>query len=153
MSRGRSKKEGDIEPKAGSRLWAVHTEPDMGLELTDHEIMTWAEVRCLTDRATQVPPEWVWNQIEWKYKTHSLCISLFLHLGHQNSCPTLILALSPTNAHCIQNYGATIQLWSCHISALKGSEVSHCRHRTKSTFFSKILYDFTPAFAPSLISY
>ena len=34
----------DTEFKAGSRLWAVSTEPDAGLELTDREIMTWAEV-------------------------------------------------------------------------------------------------------------
>ena len=30
----------DTESKAGSRLWAVSAEPDVGLELTDHEIMT-----------------------------------------------------------------------------------------------------------------
>ena len=46
---------GDIESKAGSRLWAVSTEPDTGLELTDCEIMTWAEVGRLTDWATQAP--------------------------------------------------------------------------------------------------
>ena len=34
MSRGGAKIEGDTEPKAGSRLWAVSTEPDAGLELT-----------------------------------------------------------------------------------------------------------------------
>ena len=33
------------------------TEPDVGLELTNHEIMTWAEVRRLTNWATQVPPQ------------------------------------------------------------------------------------------------
>ena len=36
-------------------LWAVSTEPDAGLELTDREIMTWAEVGRLTDQATQAP--------------------------------------------------------------------------------------------------
>ena len=46
---------GDTESEAGSRLWAVNTEPDAGLELTNHEIMTWAEVRPLTDWATQAP--------------------------------------------------------------------------------------------------
>ena len=45
----------DTESEAGSWLWAVNTEPDTGLELTDWEIMTWAEVRRLTDWATQVP--------------------------------------------------------------------------------------------------
>ena len=47
-------REGDTESEAGSRLWAVRTEPDMGLEFTDHKIMTWAEVRHLNDWATQV---------------------------------------------------------------------------------------------------
>ena len=48
-------REGDRESEAGSRLWAVSTEPDAGLELMNHEIMTWAEVRCSIDWATQVP--------------------------------------------------------------------------------------------------
>ena len=47
--------EGDTESETGSRLWAVSTEPDVGLELTDREIVTWAEVGRLTDRATQAP--------------------------------------------------------------------------------------------------
>ena len=50
-----SEREGDTESEAGSRLWAVSTEPDMGLKLMDCEIMTWAEVGCLTDWATQAP--------------------------------------------------------------------------------------------------
>ena len=33
-------REGDTESKAGSRVWAVSAEPDAGLELTGHEIMT-----------------------------------------------------------------------------------------------------------------
>ena len=40
MSRGGAEREGDTESKAGSRLRAVNTEPDVGLELTDREIMT-----------------------------------------------------------------------------------------------------------------
>ena len=40
MSGGGAEREGDTESEAGSRLWAVSTEPDAGLELTDHEIMT-----------------------------------------------------------------------------------------------------------------
>ena len=55
MNRGGPEREGDTESETGSRLWAVSTEPDAGLELTDREIMTWAEVGCLTDWATQVP--------------------------------------------------------------------------------------------------
>ena len=37
---GQREREGDTESKAGSRLWAVRTEPDAGLELTNLEIMT-----------------------------------------------------------------------------------------------------------------
>ena len=55
ISGGGAKKEGDTESEAGSRLWAVSTEPEVGLELTDREIMTRAEVGRLTDWATQVP--------------------------------------------------------------------------------------------------
>ena len=40
MSRGGAEKEGDTGSKAGSRLQAVSTEADAGLELTNREIMT-----------------------------------------------------------------------------------------------------------------
>ena len=40
MTGGGSKREGDTESETGSRLQAVSTEPDVGLELTDREIMT-----------------------------------------------------------------------------------------------------------------
>ena len=39
-SRGGAEREGDTESEAGSRLRAVSTEPDAGLELTKGEIMT-----------------------------------------------------------------------------------------------------------------
>ena len=39
-SRGGAERETDTESEAGSRLGAVSTELDTGLELTDHEIMT-----------------------------------------------------------------------------------------------------------------
>ena len=52
-----AEREGDTESEAGSGLWAISPEPDAGLELTDREIMTWAEVGRLTDWATQVPRE------------------------------------------------------------------------------------------------
>ena len=42
-------REGDTEFKAGSRLPAVSTEPNVALEPTNCEIMTWAKVRCPTD--------------------------------------------------------------------------------------------------------
>ena len=58
--RGRVReREGDTESETGSRLWAVSTEPDAGLELTNREIMTWAEVGCSTDWATQAPPKFI----------------------------------------------------------------------------------------------
>ena len=46
-------REGDTESETGSRLWAVSTEPDAGLELTSREITTRAEVGRSADRATQ----------------------------------------------------------------------------------------------------
>ena len=53
MSGGGAEKEGDTESEAGSRLRAVSTEPTVGLEPTNQEIMTWAEVRCQTNWTTQ----------------------------------------------------------------------------------------------------
>ena len=40
MSGGREERGGDTESKAGSRLRAVSTESNVGLELTNREIMT-----------------------------------------------------------------------------------------------------------------
>ena len=40
MNRGEAEREGDTESEAGSRLGAVSTEPDAGLELSNCEIMT-----------------------------------------------------------------------------------------------------------------
>ena len=40
MNGGRSEREGDRESEAVSRLGAVSTEPEAGLELTDPEITT-----------------------------------------------------------------------------------------------------------------
>ena len=40
MSRGGAEREGDTESEAGFRLWAVSTEPDVGLKPTNREIMT-----------------------------------------------------------------------------------------------------------------
>ena len=55
VGEGQREREGDTESKAGSKLWAVSTEPYGGLKLTKNEIMAWAEYRGLTDWATQVP--------------------------------------------------------------------------------------------------
>ena len=46
---GEGQREGDTESETGSRLQAVSTEPDAGLELTDREIVTRAEVGRLTN--------------------------------------------------------------------------------------------------------
>ena len=40
MSRGGAEREGDTESEAGSRLRAVGTEPDVGLEPMNQEIVT-----------------------------------------------------------------------------------------------------------------
>ena len=40
MSRGGAEREGDTESEAGSKLRAVSTEPDTGLEPTSGEIIT-----------------------------------------------------------------------------------------------------------------
>ena len=74
MTRGGAEREGDTESKAGSRLQAVSTEPDAGLELTDREIVTWAEVGRPTDRATQAPPHYTFSneQHTWKALKGSL---------------------------------------------------------------------------------
>ena len=59
VSRGGAERETHThtESKTGSMLSAVSTEPSVGLELTNHEIITWAEFGHLTDRATQAPLE------------------------------------------------------------------------------------------------
>ena len=54
---GQGQTEGDTESEAGSGLRAVATEPDARFELTDREIMTWAEVGRSTYWATQEPQE------------------------------------------------------------------------------------------------
>ena len=52
---GEEQREGDTESEAGFRLWAVSTEPNVGLEPTNCELMTRAEIRRSTDWATQAP--------------------------------------------------------------------------------------------------
>ena len=46
---GEGQRERETEYEAGSRLRAVSTEPDVGLELTDREIMTLAKVGHLAN--------------------------------------------------------------------------------------------------------
>ena len=49
VSGGGAEREGGTESEAGSRLRAVSTEPGVGLELMNCEIMTGAEVGRQTD--------------------------------------------------------------------------------------------------------
>ena len=41
MNGGGAEREGDTESEIGFRLRAISPEPDVGLELTDREIVTW----------------------------------------------------------------------------------------------------------------
>ena len=67
---GGAEREGGTECEAGSRLWAVSREPDVGLKLKNCEIMTWAEVGHLTNWATQGSP----NSASWCLHTgNALC--------------------------------------------------------------------------------
>ena len=79
VSRGGSEREGDTESKAGSRLWAVSTDPDMGLKPTNLKITTWAEVGRSTHWATQVPLfVFLKNQI-WLDAFPLMCVFSLFH--------------------------------------------------------------------------
>ena len=52
-----AERQGETESEADSRFWDVSTEPYAGLEVTNCEIMTWAEVGSLTKWATQLSPD------------------------------------------------------------------------------------------------
>ena len=52
---GGAQRERETQSEADSRLWAVSAEPEAGLELTSHEIMTWTKVWCWTYWATDTP--------------------------------------------------------------------------------------------------
>ena len=78
-SRGGAERQEDTKAKAGSRLWAVSTELHTGLEPTNHEIMTWAEVRFLTNRVTQAPLRWFLFICLYRFWTgYSFVVYLFL---------------------------------------------------------------------------
>ena len=44
MSGGGAERDRDTESETGSRLRAISPEPDVGLELTDREIVTWLKL-------------------------------------------------------------------------------------------------------------
>ena len=54
---GERQRERETDSEAGSRLWAVSTEPDAGRKPMNCEIMTWAKVEHLANWATQAPPK------------------------------------------------------------------------------------------------
>ena len=89
MSGGGAESEGDTESAVGSRLWAVSTEPDVGLELKNREIMTWAEVGRLTDWATQAPLKCVFRVLSTTLK-----ILFFWYLEIQFSCDHFLVFLN-----------------------------------------------------------
>ena len=80
---GRGRERGIHRIRAGSRLWAISTEPDLGLELTDLEIMTWAKVGWLSDWATQVPLICVFLSL--MSLTMSSALSLFVLISVSSS--------------------------------------------------------------------
>ena len=101
-SRGGTEREGDTETKTGSRLWGVSTEPNAGIELTNCEIITWAEVRRLNNWAIHAPqfsllfkkrnsilPPWPiqyllrWLQISSRCKSSGANVFLY---NSQNGC-------------------------------------------------------------------
>ena len=53
VSRGGAERDRNTESEAGSRLWAVSTEPNAGLKLVNYDIMTRAKVGRLSNWATQ----------------------------------------------------------------------------------------------------
>ena len=68
---GGAEREGDTESEAGSRLSAVSTELDSGLELRSCELLTWAEVRHSIDWARQPP----WPVASLYAHKSTVCIS------------------------------------------------------------------------------
>ena len=67
--RGRGRERG--RQKIGSGLCADSREPNAGLKLMNYEIMTWAEVRHLTDWATQVPRT-LYSQYVYIYNIYNI---------------------------------------------------------------------------------
>ena len=80
MNGGGAEREGDTESEAGSRLWAISPEPDAGLEFMDREIVTRAEVGCLTDWATQAPQQWLLFLINYSLFKEKSNIECNIHI-------------------------------------------------------------------------
>ena len=91
-----AEREGDTECEAGSRLWAVSTEPDAGLELTNQELMAWAKVRHLTDWAPQVLLDMKWLLTYWREGELSLSNTDLQYHWHWWQRVTRFSLLTPT---------------------------------------------------------
>ena len=80
--RERVSKSGRGSPRGRQWIWSGFCtdgrEPDVGLELTNHETVTWAEVERLTDRAPRAPlqPSLIW--IFWGCGANHLSFHYFL---------------------------------------------------------------------------
>ena len=55
VSKRGAEREGDTRSETVSRLWAVSTKPDTGIELMNVEIITGAKIRHFTHWTTQAP--------------------------------------------------------------------------------------------------
>ena len=86
MNGGGAEREGDTESETGSRLQAISTEPDAGLEPTDREITTQAEVGRFTDGAPQVPHTVAFST---RFQSTGICM---LH-ARMYRCPSSLGAL------------------------------------------------------------
>ena len=108
-------RERETESEAGSRLWAFSTEHDTGLELMDHEIMTWAEVGHLTYWATQVHPK-VYFLLVLSPNVSQLTL--------QSSCPPCydiqIQAICTLQLHHLNAYSSL-----CHGRRKESQRVAH----------------------------
>ena len=68
------------QERGRDRLWAVRTEPHVGLELMKFKIMIRAEVGCSTYWATQVPQSYFLNISSLGYFIHEFLSKLYLRL-------------------------------------------------------------------------
>ena len=118
MSRGMAEREGNTEYEAGSRLWAVSTEPDMGLELMNHEIMTWAEVGCVTDWAVHVPQKSFFSQnsLHWLGSGWEFCCSTWCQLMSSPLGPIEADARKTVPWHLEGDGWASLSTWSQDVS-------------------------------------
>ena len=73
-----------MESEGDTRLSAVSIEPSVGVEPTDHEIMTWAEVERLTNWATQVLQQQLVFQGEQLQNNYWFYFEFFIFLSRQN---------------------------------------------------------------------